>query len=167
MNLLMRLMLASIIVALGACATTGGNPSRNAASDEDVIGARALERWEHLIAKRPAQAWDYLSPGYRTTVSRDEYSEEILKRRVRWTRVELFKPLADSSGAEVDAAPAEPSRPIECSEEGLACTIHLRVHYSIRSHLHGVGVIDSTNGVQERWIKVKGQWYFVPPEVAR
>ena len=159
MNLPMRLLLVSAMLTLAACATTSpaGRGKASAQTPEKIITERAIARWDGLIKRDPATAWTYLSPGYRATHPQDVYAEEMTQRPVRWTKVDPFKPIEGQS--QVDA--------VECDESFLSCDVRLRVRFKIRSHLTSVGVVESVTVIKENWIKIKGQWYFVPPDVVR
>lgn len=155
MNLPMRLLLASAVMLLTACATTSG--SGGGADPGKEIMERALARWDLLIKGEPGEAWEYLSPGYRATRPKDVYAEEMSQRPVRWTKVSPFEPIEGRD--EVEA--------VECEENGLSCDVRLSVRFKIRSHLTSVGLIESVTVIKENWIKIKGQWYIVPVDVVR
>lgn len=155
MNLPMRLLLASAVMLLAACATTSsGGRGKAAENPEEVITERALERWASLIKRDPATAWNYLSPGYRSTHPQKKYAEDMSNRPVRWGKVEAY-------------VPDDGTKTVECVDAASSCSIRLKVHFKIASHLIGVGNIESWNVVRESWIKIKGQWYMVPEDVVR
>lgn len=153
MNLPMRLLLASAVLLLTACATTssGGKASGD---PKEAIAERAIARWDSLIKRDPATAWNYLSPGYRSTHPQKKYAEDMSNRPVRWGKVEVY-------------VPDDGSESVACIDPTSSCTIRLKVHFKIASHLTSVGVIESWNVVKETWINVKGQWYVVPEDVVR
>lgn len=107
---------------------------------------RAAERWELLVAGKPDQAWDYLTPGYRETRPRELYAAEISVRQVRWT------------GAEVMG--------VECPEQD-RCIVKVKIHYSLRSHARGVGMIESFTVSDETWIRSGQGWFHLPPDAAK
>ena len=156
MNLPMRLLLVSAMLTLAACATTSpaGGGKASAQTPEKIITDRAIARWDGLIKRDPATAWTYLSPGYRATHPQQKYAQDMVNRPVRWSKVEPF--VADDGSATV-----------ECADPAQSCTIRLKVHYKIASHLTSVGMIESWNVVKETWINVKGDWYMVPDDVVR
>lgn len=157
MNLPMRLLLASMVVLLAACASTStGGRGKTPASPEAIITERALARWEALIKRDPATAWTYLSPGYRATHPQAKYVKDMSNRPVRWGKVEAYVPDEGDDGGTV-----------ACIDPANSCKIRLKVHFKIASHLTSVGVIESWNVVKESWINVKGQWYVVPEDVVR
>lgn len=138
-------MLALLLPLLAACAAGGGN-KQAPLSDEQQLTTRPLERWEHLIAKRADQAWEYLSPGYRATRVRDEYIAQMTTRPVTWL------------SAEYDSH--------RCIDEGSFCEVNLKVLFKVVSRQIGVGELQSHGFVTERWIKAGDVWYHVPEDIS-
>jgi hypothetical protein len=109
--------------------------------DSSVIKTRASERWDLLIAHHAEKAYDYLSPGYRATKTRDDYATEMNHRGIQWSKVNFVSQ--------------------ECDAD--LCHVHLGVDYTI--NLGGlVGKTKSVGMVVETWVRVKGQWYFLPDQ---
>lgn len=125
------------LLVLGGCQSAGG--PRSAAGGSDVIEKRALERWNHLIAKRPEKAYDYLTPGYRKTVTRENYAAARMNLPIRWKAVAFNRK--------------------ECDPE--ACTVFLSMDYEVTLPSGGAGPILSFAPLNERWIKVGKQWYYL------
>ena len=109
--------------------------------DSSVIQARAIQRWDFLIEHHAEKAWDYLSPGYRETKPREAYAKEMNARGVNWTKVSFNSQKCDAD----------------------VCTVHLAVDYTINMGA-GIGKVASMGPITETWIKVKGQWYFLPEQ---
>lgn len=147
---------ATLLTLLAACAGVSSTKGGGASNQEEALMERAIDRWDLLIASKAGEAWEYLSPGYRATHPQNIYAQEMSQRPVRWSRVEPFVPMADST-----------AKPVECDDAGLSCNVRLQVHFKIRSHLTSVGLLDSSSVVNESWIKLKGQWYLVPKDVAQ
>jgi hypothetical protein len=135
---------ASAPKAGGAAAGNGVDAARAAASP---VESRALARWELLIAGKAAEAYAYLSPGYREIKSQEVYAADMANRPVKWTK------------AEIEGS--------ECPAGAGYCDVTVKVHYQLQSTLPGVGELKSYSPVSERWISSQGSWYFVPKEVAR
>jgi hypothetical protein len=109
--------------------------------DSSVIRARALDRWNLLIEHKAEKAWDYLSPGYRETKPREAYAKEMNARGVNWSKVNFVSQQCDAD----------------------ACKVHLAVDYTL--NLGGpVGRVASMGPIVETWIRVKGQWYYLPEQ---
>ena len=137
------LVAALTAMLLGACASTGGGKSTASTARPEV---RAVERWNLLIAGKAAEAWEYLSPGARSTKSRDAYEAEMTQRPVRWEKVESFE------------------TPVCASPD--ACTVKILVTYSMDVPLPTVGRISSPAVLEEKWIALDGVWYHVPAQLA-
>ena len=133
--LLAKFALAVVALALAGCAGM-------ARKDEDasVIKEKAVQRWDYLIAKKADKAYDFLSPGYRTTITRENYAFGMNNRPVSWEAVSY-----------VDQ---------QCETE--VCTVHLKLKYKVAVNLHGVRQVRGDSPVTERWIKDSGRWYFLP-----
>ena len=122
----------------------GDAPTASAAGS---LEARAKQRWDLLVAGRFAEAYDFLSPGYRAVNPREEYAAGLMGRPVRWLSAEVKEK--------------------SCPEGEAYCDIHVDVQYEVQSTLPGVGSLKSVGPLQERWIEIDGSWYFVPKEVTR
>jgi len=107
--------------------------------DSSVIRERAVARWNFLIAHQAEKAYDYLTPGFRATKSRDEYAKEMNSRGVRWDKVNYTSQ--------------------ECTED--TCKVHLSVGYKLT--MGGpAGTVNSFAPLVETWLLVDGKWYFLP-----
>ena len=107
--------------------------------DPSVIKEKAVQRWDLLIAHQAQKAWDFLSPGYRQTKSRDAYAQEMNARGVRWSKVNY--------GSQ------------ECEAD--LCKVHLLVDYSLT--LGGpAGTVKSMAPLAETWVRIDGKWYYLP-----
>ena len=126
--------LACGLVLLSACATSPR------LSPEDTVKERASARWELFFSGDLAGVYEYLSPGYRTSVSSLQYQRSVLTKRVAWT------------GAEYISS--------ECEET--SCKVKFDVGYTISGALPGVKSLSGTQIIEETWVLVDGQWYLVP-----
>lgn len=129
---LLRASSLLLIMALAACATSG--------KQESLIGQRAQQRWDLLLAEDYDGAYRYLSPAYRSSVSSTQYQRRLLLQKVRWTGARYI----DS----------------ECLEN--SCKVRISLDYSLRKALPGVPSYDGTQEVDEQWVKSEGQWWYVP-----
>ena len=131
----------------GPAATKGEAPATAAPAAKGSVEARAQQRWDLLIAGKAAQAYDFFSPGYRQVKDRESYASDMGMRPVHWTKAEV--------------------KGSNCPADLQVCDVTVEVQYTIESTLPGVGTIESSSPVVERWIETDGSWYFVPKEVAR
>ena len=120
------------LVLLSACATT--------VVPESNIEDRVQARWDIVIKDDLAGAYEFLSPGYRSSVSSANYQRSLLLSRVRWTNAEYMSS--------------------ECEET--ACKVKVRVGFTISGALPGVNSYSNVHTVHESWVLADGEWYFVP-----
>ncbi len=120
------------LLLLSACATT----TRKA----DSIEKRATARWHALLADDLAGAYEYLSPGFRSSVSSVRYQRSVLVRRVKWTGARYIES--------------------DCTET--TCKVRISLVYTIYGGIPGVKSFASTQTIQESWVLIDGQWYHVP-----
>ena len=125
-------------LALAGCAATG-EPAPQPA-DVVPVDVRAGERWERLVEGDFAAAYEYLSPGYRSSVSSVNYQRRMLLSRVTWQDAEVID--------------------TECQEE--ACKVRISLDYLLVKPVPGVDRLPRTREVEEDWILVDGEWFHVP-----
>ncbi len=129
-----------ILFALLALA--GCMPGVKKGEDASVIKDRAVQRWDFLIAHQAEKAYDFLTPGYRSTKTREAYAKEMNSRGIRWSEVHYT-----SQTCEADV-----------------CKVHLTVDYAV--NLGGMsGNVKSQGFVVETWIKADGHWYYLPNQL--
>ena len=136
----MRILLLAAAIALAGCATGGGDravPGEAAApkggTPESILAERATTRWTLLIEGKAAEAYDYLSPGFRAMKTREQYATDLKNRPVKWTAVH--------------------HQGVECPPPGEYCDVTVEIEYEVKSHLPGVGVLSAKSPVTERWIQ--------------
>jgi hypothetical protein len=148
--------IAALALILGACKTTSNTKTTDSNSEEVRAGAasgkavlvkevslkdRALNRWNLIIAGDFARAYDYLSPGYRSTRERQDYVTVMNQRPIRWSKANVFD---------------------EACESADACTVKVQLDFQIEMPVAGVGKVDSLSVVDEKWLRVDGSWYMLP-----
>lgn len=126
------LLLSFSLLLISACATT--------MSAESKVEERAMARWQALLSDDLAGAYGYLSPGFRSSVSSNQYQRSILRKQVRWTDARYIKS--------------------ECSET--ACKVSISIDFTVYGALPGVSSFESTQPVEESWIFADNNWYLVP-----
>jgi len=151
------LLLAAALCS--ACASTGAPREAASASatpaaaaqpgaaqlDPKSPDARAVQRWQFIIDGKSELAYDFLSPGVRTTKPRERWAKEIAERPVRWTGVKL-----------VDSA---------CASED-SCKVRVDLTFLVPLQGTPKGVIESHSTIVESWVRVKKSWYFIPDDYA-
>ena len=107
----------------------------------EAVHQRAVERWDLLSSHQPIKAYEYLSPGYRSTHTLDQYVAFVATASVRW------------KSAKVDS--------VKCEEE--VCKVKLTVTSIIPgSALKRPEDYEFPGPVEEKWISSEGQWYLLP-----
>lgn len=123
---------------LAGCASTGA-PGQPAPVAEGVE-QRSTQRWDHLLAKQYVEAYGFLTPGHRAKLTPERYAAQVSVLPVKWTSAEVL-------GS-------------ECVED--RCDVRVDLGYRVRSHLPGVGWIESRRVVVEKWLRLDGSWYYLP-----
>ena len=122
------------LLLLSACATTMGT--------EDTIEKRATARWDLLFGGDYAGAYEFLSPGFRSSVSSLQYQKSLLLQRVVWTNAKYIES--------------------ECTET--TCKVSILLGYVVRGGLPGVKSFEGADVIKESWIKSDNIWYLVPKQ---
>ena len=120
------------LLLLGGCATT--------APKESDVERRATERWQALLSDDIEGAYDFLSPGYRSSVSRVQYTRTILLKQVGWTSADFIES--------------------DCAET--ACKVKISLGYIVYGGVPGVTSFEGKQEIEESWVLADGTWYFVP-----
>lgn len=126
----------ALAAALTACA-----PQSQATKKDDgaLVEQRAVERWNLLIAHQAEKAYDYLTPGYRQTITREKYAEQKNDVAMRWKSAKV-------AGRKCD---------------GDSCTVTVLVDVQVK--MPGVGQAQSTAmPTEERWLRIDRNWYYLP-----
>jgi len=144
------LLLALAVAGLAACGTKGTTrsdaqarpdaPAVSRLAPEEAVRQRATKRWEMLIDKRYAEAYAFLSPGYREVRGVDDYVKIMQGRPVQWTRVH--------------------HKASKCDAE--SCIVDMEVHAQFEMPVMRVGTVDTLTVLNENWILSDGEWYLVP-----
>jgi len=133
-----RLMVLSAIcgglLLLSACATTAGSGGS--------IEKRATARWQALLSDDLTAAYEYLSPGYRSSVSLKHYQRTVLLKKVHWR---------DAKYIESD-----------CAET--TCKVKISLDYTMYGGVPGVQSFKGTQTITESWVLTDGMWYLVPKQ---
>ncbi len=135
-----RLLACAAVAALVVGCASGGV---RGGSSPDAIDALSVQRWEFLIARQADKAYDLLSPGYRSTRTREAYAAAMNSRPINWKKVTFVKK--------------------ECEAE--RCEVFLLVDHTIR--LPGIGIAKPQEAfapLRETWIRSAGRWYYLPNE---
>ena len=124
------------VMLLSGCATT------STVTREDIVKERAQARWDALLARDYASAYEYYSPGYRSTASVVDFEISVRMRRIGYTSAEYQEQSCDEN----------------------TCTVAFNVGYRVGTPVPGVGVWDGYQTVNDQWIKTGGEWWYLPEE---
>ncbi len=129
------LVLLWSLLLLSACAPIAETKTKDVSVQE-----RVTARWNALLSDDFAGAYEFLSPGYRSSVTSVQYQRSLLLQRVQWTDAELM-------GS-------------ECTET--TCKVSVLLSYSVAGALPGVKSFEGKKEGKESWVRVDDMWYLVP-----
>lgn len=129
--------LSAAFVLAGAVLAVAGCVDK---SSPDSIDERSVERWNHLIAHEADKAYDYLSPGFRATKTREDYAAAMNNRPVQWKAVKF-----NSKSCDADS-----------------CNVQVDVTYAVNMPGAVGKSPDVTTTQSETWVLADGAWYFLP-----
>ena len=135
MNALKSLLTGGLCLLLAACATTS-QPRDNKA----LVQGRAQERLDLMLAGQYLKAYDYLSPGYRSSVSPEQYIINMGTRSVTWSRAQVEE--------------------ISCEVEN--CSVSIKIDYSVNVGMRGIKGFEHFQLASETWIYTASEWWYVP-----
>jgi len=121
-----------VVLMLSACAAT--------VPPEKAVEDRAMARWEALLSDDLAGAYEYLSPGYRSSVSSLQYQRSLLMKKVKWKDAEYLES--------------------DCVET--SCKVKISLKYTVFGAIPGIKSYDGTKAIEESWVLVNGNWYLIP-----
>jgi len=126
------LALLCSLLLLSACDTT--------APKAPGIQERANDRWEALLTGDLAKAYEYLSPGMRSSVSSTQYQRSILTQAVRWTSADYIDSVCEET----------------------TCKVRISIGFVVHGAVPGVKSFKNTKKITESWVLADDQWYFTP-----
>lgn len=115
-------------LVIGACASVGAG-----GSPEDLVGARAKQRWDLMMKGDMAGAYEYLSPASKASLPKESY----LKRRGGgryWRNVTMQK--------------------VECAKD--TCRVTMVLDYDLSPDVKNL-----RREIVETWILDEGVWWLV------
>ena len=127
-------MVIVTLLLVSACVTT--RPA------EQVVEERATARWNALLSDDLTGAYEYLSPGYRSSVSSKNYQRALLLKKVKWNDAEYIES--------------------ECAET--TCKVKISLYYTVFGAVPGLKSFDGRETIEESWVLVDGDWYLVPDD---
>jgi hypothetical protein len=130
-----RLAFAALAASLllSACAMTP-------ASDDERVVERAQARWDAIIAGDVETAYEFFSPGYRSTHSLIDFAVGERVRRVKRTSAEYLEH--------------------QCEET--RCLVTFKLGFIVHKPVPGMIDYSSSSKVEDTWIKTNGEWWYLP-----
>lgn len=111
-------------------------------SPEEYLSVRAAQRWQHLINREWDAAYAMLSPGVRSAATANDYARAMsVPRNVLWE---------DAHTASVECPEAE------------RCLVKVTVRYRLVGVSQSLNNVKSSHLITETWLRIGGDWYFVP-----
>jgi len=123
------------VLLLSACAAA-------TVDKKNQIEDRAMGRWDALLTGDFAGAYEYLTPGTRSSISLMQYQRSILRKQVKWTSAKYNKS--------------------ECEET--TCKVTISLGFTVYGALPGVRSFEGTQDISESWVLLDGNWYYVPEQ---
>jgi hypothetical protein len=128
------LVVFAVLLLISACAAT-----RTA---EQIVEERAMERWIALLSDDLTGAYEYLSPGYRSSVSVKNYQRALLLKKIKWNDAKVIES--------------------ECEET--TCKVKISLNYTAFGAVPGLKSFDGVQTIEESWVLVNGNWFLVPED---
>lgn len=128
------LLLGLLAASLSGCASLGLDTP-----DQRAVSQRATARWQALVAADWATAYPYNTPGFNAVVDLASYKARF-GTAVKWTGAEVLT--------------------VRCPEPD-QCTARLRIDYRPLGVQANVGL--SSTGIDEKWVRVDGAWFYFQP----
>ncbi|UXI67781.1 hypothetical protein [Tahibacter amnicola] len=103
---------------------------------------RVVKRWDLLISRQAIDAYEYLTPGFRQTKTREQYSMEMNTRPVQWKKASVLEK--------------------KCETEDV-CDVSVTMEFTIP--VHGAGNTPGFSVMHEKWMKIDGEWLHLPEKL--
>ena len=129
----------AILFVLAAMITLSSCASRTISDDERVV-ERAQQRWDAVIAGDLETAYEFFSPGYRSTHSLIDFGVSERMRRVKRNSAEY----------------------VEHSCEETRCLVKFLVGFTVYKPVPGMVDYSSKSLLEDTWIKTNGEWWYLP-----
>ncbi len=140
MTVYLRWAVLGLTLILAACAG-GPGTGKSQAGAEDALERRVVERWNLLIAGDYTGAYDYFTPGYRSTRTAEAFAASAKPAIMTWRSIEW--------------------RGANC-ETPDSCLVSLLLSYSVQ--IAGAGTVPAITEVKERWMRIGGDWHHLPQQ---
>jgi uncharacterized protein YchJ len=138
------IIVATLMAGLSGCGSTGKVKSTYQGSPaEKKIAQRAEQRWNLLSSGQYDKAWEYFTPGHKRFESKESFDLRMRQKRVDWKGAKVLE--------------------VNCDESESSCDVVVKVDYVYHSPKPMMGDVSASTELEEKWIKLKNQWYYVDP----
>ena len=120
-----QVLASAIVVVLGGCAVLDQRPA------EQQVQERAQARWDLVLKGELSAAYEYMSPGSRAVMTRDQYVNSV--RMGFWKAVKVDKVVCETPAS---------------------CEAHLTVDYELRGS-------PIRTPAKETWVKDGSTWWYL------
>lgn len=114
------------VALMNGCATSP--------SSQEIVRARAQERWQAVLSGDAAKAYGFLSPGSRSSITLTNYLKKLERGSAFWRKAEVGS--------------------VECQES--RCNVTVFLEYDLKDAVKGL-----RRPIGETWLLDEGQWWLV------
>lgn len=110
-------------------------------SEKNKLDNRVADYWNYKINKEFDKAYEFLSPGWKSSEPQEAYQQRMVASKVNWTKASFNKK--------------------ECSQPDL-CKVFIDIEYEFNMRAGGNTLMKVPTTVSEKWIMKDNRWYQVP-----
>ncbi|VAW34918.1 hypothetical protein MNBD_GAMMA01-2179 [hydrothermal vent metagenome] len=110
-------------------------------SEKDKLDNRIIEFWNYKINNDFNKAYEFLSPGWRSSEDKESYVRRMSRSVVDWLGIKI--------------------KDKKCSEKYL-CVVVLEIEYEYHFKGTMAGKIRIPSDIRETWLMKDNIWYYVP-----
>jgi hypothetical protein len=129
--LVLAVLSASIFAACASTSPGGG-----------TVVSRAESRWDAIIAGDFDTAYQYYTPGYRSSNTLGDFEISMRLRKVQIREAQFLEQ--------------------DCEES--VCTLKFKTKFRVASPVPGLDAWTSTTKIEEKWVKTQGKWWYFPED---
>lgn len=108
--------------------------------EKNKLDSRAKDFWMHKINRDFDKAYDFLTPGWKSSETKESYVRRMSQSTIKWRSIEI--------------------KDKQCSEKYL-CSLSLKVEYEYTFKGSMAGTIKVPSEIRETWLMKNNTWYNV------
>lgn len=124
---------ALLLALLAGCAANGTTKKQS-------IEERVDSYWQLVLAGDYVGSYEYTSPGFRSSVTLNQYQRSMLLKKVKWEQADFIES--------------------DCTD--ITCKVAISLKYTVFAAVPGVKSFTSSQKIIESWVLADGAWYLVP-----